>query len=147
MPPRWKQQALIEAEPTAIWSLISDPSRFPEYAGETVEVTGVPTEVKKGSTFKQKSRTPIGVKTTTTFEVAELDELREIKLRCTRSGYYSHWLLTEARGDTFVDLEVGIEPPTAAARALTLAHTEGFIRRMAQSSLDGLRRLSSREKR
>ena len=27
-----------------------------------------------------------------------------------RSGYYSHWVLTEAQGQTFADVEIGIEP-------------------------------------
>ena len=45
-----------------------------------------------------------------TFEVEELEDLREIKLRCQSSGYYSHWRLTEAQGQTFADVEVGVEP-------------------------------------
>jgi len=135
---------LIEAPVEDVWKLVSDPARFPEYAADAIEVTGLPTRIEKGSTYRQTSRAPLGMRVKTTFEVAELDNLREIKLRCTTSGYYSHWFLTEARGDTFVDLEVGIEPPRPQARAFTLAHTQGFIRRMAEGSLDGLRRLLAR---
>lgn len=140
----WKQQALVEAPVRDIWALVADPSRYPEYAGDVIDVTGLPTRIEKGSTYLQTSRAPLGMKVTTTFEVAELKDLQEIKLRCTRSGYYSHWLLTEARGDTFVELEVGVDPPKRSTRVLTAAHTKGFVRRMAEASVDGLRRVLDR---
>jgi hypothetical protein len=64
-----------------------------------IDVTGVPTRIEKGSTFELTSRGPLG-QATTTFKVEEFDALREIKLRCQTSGFYSHWLLTEARSNT-----------------------------------------------
>ena len=146
----WKQQALIEAPVEDVWELISDPSRFPEWGGDTVEVTGMPTKIEKGSTFRQTGRSPLGFKGTTTFKVEELDDLREIKMRCQRSGYYSHWLLTEARGNTFADVEMGVETAGLkglSARALGAAHTKGYLRRQAEQSLDGLRRVLKRERR
>ena len=36
--------------------------------------------------------------------------MREIKLRCQTSGFYSHWRLTEAQGQTFTEVEMGVEP-------------------------------------
>jgi uncharacterized protein YndB with AHSA1/START domain len=140
-----RQQALIEAPIEEVWELLSDPSRFPEWSYPTIEVTGVPTQVEKGSTFRNTSRGPLGMKNTTIFEVAELDELREIKLRCQTSGYYSHWVLTEARGDTFAELEYGVEPQGLQQRAIGATITKGAIRRYVDQSLDGIRRLLTRE--
>ena len=141
----WKQQAVIEAPVEAVWKLLEDPSRFSEWSGDTIEVTGLPTKIEKGSTFQLTSRGPLGMKATTTFEVEELDDLREIKLQCQVSGYYSHWLLTEARGNTFAEVELGVEPrPGLTARALGATHTKRYMRRVTEKSLDGLRRALSR---
>lgn len=141
----WKQQALIESPVDNVWNLISDPGRYPEWAEEVLEVTGAPTEIAKGSTYRQKSRGAFGVPITTTFEVEELDDLHEIKLRCQASGYYSHWVLTEARGQTFADIEIGIEPVKVLGHAKSLVTTKGQIRRAAEQTLDGLRRALLRE--
>jgi uncharacterized protein YndB with AHSA1/START domain len=146
----WKQQALIEAPVEEVWELISDPTRYPEWGGDTIEVTGLPTKVEKGSTFEQTARTPLGFKGTSTFKVEELDDLREIKLRCQRSGYYSRWRLTEARGNTFADVEMGVERTglrRLRGRAIGAAHTKGYLRRQAEQAVDGLRSVLTRQPR
>ena len=95
--------------------------------------------------FRLKSHGPFGIPATTTFRVEELDEMREIKLRCQRSGFYSHWLLTDARGDTFAELEMGVEPlPGIEGKALAALHTKRFLRTAAERTLDGLRRVVGR---
>lgn len=142
--PCWRQQSLLEAPVETVWRLISDPSRYPEWAGEMVEVTGVPDEVERGSTFKLRDRTPLGPRMTTTFKVEEMDDLHEIKLRCQASGYYSRWLLTEARGSTFAEVEMGVDRtglPALSSRALSLAVTKGYLRRQVETVVDGVQRV------
>jgi uncharacterized protein YndB with AHSA1/START domain len=140
----WKQQVLIEAPVESVWGLLEDPARFPEWGG-SVEVTGVPTKIEKGSTFGFTAPGPLGLKGTTTFKVEEFEDLREIKLRCQTSGFYSHWLLTEARGNTFADVEYGVEPlPGLQARALGAMHTKRYLRRALEQTLDNLRRALGR---
>ncbi|CAN5585673.1 hypothetical protein BH20ACT15_BH20ACT15_13660 [soil metagenome] len=134
----WKQNGLIEAPVEQVWSLISDPSRFPEWSPASIAVTGVPTKIEEGASFEIKSRGPLGLKPTTTFEVTELDEMRTIKLRCQTSGYYSRWVLTAARGATFAEVELGMEPFDTGSRIVGLAQTKGHLRRIAEGSLDGL---------
>jgi uncharacterized protein len=142
----WKQQALVEAPVETVWEVLGDPTRFPEWNAEVIEVTGVPTMIEKGSTYVQKGRAPLGMKATTTYVIEELDDLREVKLRCTESGYYSHWLLTEARGNTFIDVELGFEPEShgIAAHAVAAAATKRYLRRTLGKTLDGLRRTLQR---
>jgi hypothetical protein len=112
---------------------------------ERVEVTGVPTRIEKGSTFRQTTPTRLGPKATATFQVEKFDQdLREIRLRCQSSGFYSHWLLTEARADTFAEVEVGIEPHGFKKRVVSLPMTRTYLRRAADVSLDGLRRVLRR---
>ncbi len=87
-------------------------------------MTGLPTQIEKGSTFQQTGPGPDRRSMTTTFLVEELEDLREIKLRCQRSGYYSHWWLTEAQGQTFTDVEIGIEPIGLLGRVIGVADDE-----------------------
>ncbi len=138
----WRQQALIEAPVDAVWRLVSDPRRYPEWAGNVLEVTGLAT-LERGATYEQTNKLPVG-KRTTTFEVEELDELREIRLRCTASGYYSRWLLTEAQDETFADVEIGMEPKELSARALDATIGKRWYRRIAADQLDGLREVVRR---
>jgi Polyketide cyclase / dehydrase and lipid transport len=133
----WRQQALIEAPLDAVWELVGDPTRYPEWAGDVLEVTGVP-RVEPDATFQQVTRTPLG-ETTTTFRVEQLDAMRSIRMRCQASGYYSHWTLTEVRGDTFVDVEIGMDPIHLRDRVLAATLGKSWFRRVADRSLDGLR--------
>jgi uncharacterized protein YndB with AHSA1/START domain len=138
----WKQQALIDVPVRSVWELIQDPARFPEWSN--VAVTGVPTEIKKGSTFELTGRSPMGMKVTTTFKVEELDDMHEIKLRCQTSGYYSRWLLTEARGNTFTEVEMGVERvPGFEGRISGAMHTKRYLRRLTEQALEGLRRTAA----
>ena len=51
--------------------------------------------------------------------------MREIKLRCQNSGFYSHWLLTEAQGNTFTEVELGVEPKGLLGRVRRGHCTQG----------------------
>jgi uncharacterized protein YndB with AHSA1/START domain len=135
----WHEQALIEAPVEQVWELVGDPRRYPEWVGEeVVSVTGLPTVVE-GARYEQVTRSPLG-KSETTFEIEQLEDLHEIKLRCTASGWYSHWKLTEAGGGTFADLEIGMEPYNLGYKALDRTTGKRWYRRVAKHSLDGLKR-------
>ena len=141
--PTWRQQTLIDAPVEAVWRLVGDPSRYPEYAAGVVAVTGSgATEVS--DTFEQVSRTPMGERTTT-FAVTELEELRAIRLQCQTSGYYSRWLLTEAQDASFVDLELGVEPTSLQYRLMFGAAGKRYLRRLADETLEGLQRAANAE--
>src|SRR5688572_8717068 len=105
----FRQQTLIEAPVEDVWRLVGDPRRYPEWAGDVLEVTGLPDQVSAGTEFTQRSKTPFG-SSETRFVVDELEDLREIRMSCLQSGYYSHWLLTEAGDDTYCEVEIGMEP-------------------------------------
>ena len=138
----WRQQALIEAPVEEVWRLVSDPSRYAEWGGNVIEVTGEPA-VERDSTFQQRTKV-LGSVVETTFRIEELEELREVKLRCQTSGYYSRWLLTEARENTFLDVEIGIDPIALPSRLVDATVGKRWYRRIAEDSIDGLRRLATR---
>jgi uncharacterized protein YndB with AHSA1/START domain len=133
-----RQQTLIDAAPEAVWSLVGDPNRYPEWAGFALAVTGLP-EVEQGAEYEQTTRGPMTGTSTTVFQVDQLEELHEIRLRCTRTGWYSRFLLTEAQGGTFVDAEFGIEPTAVQYRLLFGAVGRRHFTSVATRSLDGLR--------
>jgi uncharacterized protein YndB with AHSA1/START domain len=139
----WRQQAMIDAPVKEVWELLTDPARSPEWSDDVIAVTGAPTKIERGSIFDVTSRGPLGIKSTTPFKVAELSEMRELKMQCQASGFYSRWLLTEARGGTFAELELGVETieqsDRTRARIAGVLHTKNFLRRHVERLLDGLR--------
>jgi hypothetical protein len=136
--PSWRQQALVEAPVEEVWELVGDPSRYPEWAGNVVEVTGL-ASVDRDAPFRQVTR--MGPrKVATDFRIDELEEMRAITLRCEESGYYSRWVLTAAREATFLEAEVGIEPTALQHRVVWGALGKRYMRRIVEHSLDGLRR-------
>jgi uncharacterized protein YndB with AHSA1/START domain len=140
----WKQQALIQAPVAEVWDVLCDPARSPDWDPDVLAVTGAPTRIEKGSTFDLTGRGPLGLKATTTFKVEELDDMHELKMKCQFSGFYAHWLLTQAQDGTFAELELGIEQkPGLRERAVAALHTKSFLRRQVESVLDGLRRAVS----
>ena len=59
-----------------------------------IEVRGE--QFDEGSDYAQVTRRPIG-NIETSMNVERLDDLREIRMRCTTTGTYARWLLTETR--------------------------------------------------
>jgi uncharacterized protein YndB with AHSA1/START domain len=142
----WKEQALFDAPLSVVWDLVGDPRQYPKWVGEEfVEVTGLPT-VEKGARYEQTGRGPLGEKSRTVFEIDELEELHQIRMRCTASGWYSRWVLTEADGGTFADIEIGMEPTHAGYRAVDAVTGKRWYRRVAQASVEGIKRTVSRDR-
>ena len=139
----WKQQALIEAPVEEVWTVLCDPARGPEWSDDVIAVTGAPTKIEKGSTFDVTSKGPLGLKATTPFKVEELEDMHELKMKCQLSGFYSHWLLTQAQDGTFAEVELGIEELATRrglrARAAAALHTKSYLRDQVEKLLDGLR--------
>ena len=144
----WRQQALLEAPVADVWGLLIDPERGPDWSEDVIAVTGVPVKIEKGSTFDVTSRGPLGLKGTTTFRVEQLEDMHELKMQCQLTGFYSHWLLTEAQGRTFAEVELGVEPLEhrrgVPGRTIAALHTKSFLRHTVEKMLDGLRRTLAR---
>jgi hypothetical protein len=70
------------------------------------------------------------------------EELKELRWHCPTTGGFQHWLLTEAQGGTFVDMEMGIDDPPPARRYGLFEKTVGrwVIKRWADQAVNGLRR-------
>jgi uncharacterized protein YndB with AHSA1/START domain len=139
----FKQQGMIDAPVSDVWNMLCDPLQASEWAEDVIKVTGGPVKIEKGSTYLVTARGPLGMKGTTPFRVEELEDMRELKMQCQVSGFYSHWLLTEAQGGTFAEVEMGVdeleEKRGLQGRVIGALHTGNFLRRSVEKVLDNLR--------
>jgi uncharacterized protein YndB with AHSA1/START domain len=136
----WRQQALIEASVQDVWDVVGDPNRYPEWAGNVVEVTGLPADAGAGAAYEQVTRRPMHMgQAKTTFVIDALEELKEIRLQCQATGYYSRWLLTEAEGSTFAEVEIGMEPIHMSDRAVDRTIGKRWYRGLVADAIDGLK--------
>jgi len=135
---RFRHQTLIEAPVEAVWAQVGDPNTYPEWAGEIVEVEGLD-DVKEGAHYQQAEKVPFGGTRKTELIVEAFDEMREISVRCTVSGWYLRWLVTEAGQDTFAELEVGMDPTNLGYRAMDQTLGRRWYSRTAENTLEQLR--------
>jgi uncharacterized protein YndB with AHSA1/START domain len=132
-----KRQAVIEAPVEAVWSLVGNPSRHPEWFPRVVEVNGQ--RFDEGEEYVQVTRQGRGT-VQTDFLIERMENLHEIRFACQKTGMYAHWLLTDAQGDTFVDVEMGMLPKSAGAKVFDAVLGGIYFRRWLDQSLDALRR-------
>jgi hypothetical protein len=120
-----------------VWELVGDPNRYPEWASAIIEVTGLPT-AESDAGFQQVVEDPGGTHVVD-FQIEELDrDVRTIHLRCLDPRTYLRCALTEARGNTFVDMETGTDE--GDREAADDEQTRNFFIRLADRMLDGLRK-------
>jgi hypothetical protein len=75
----------------------------------------------------------------TDVSIERLDDCRVLTLRCMDTGTYAHWLLADAQGGTFVDVEFGLDPKTARTRVFDLVAGRRYFRQWLQQSIEALR--------
>jgi hypothetical protein len=130
-----RRQALIEAPVEAIWDLVGNPSRHPEWWPRVIEIDGE--RYEEGDDYVQVTRSPIGTGESR-WLVEEKEDLREIRLRCQLTGTYADWHLTSAQGGTFVDLELGMDPTAFGYRLFDLTVGPRYFRQWADESIEAL---------
>ena len=99
---------------------------------------------EEGEEYAQVTREPNGKLDKTDFMIERLDNLREIRFACQKTGMYAHWMLTDARGDTFVDVEMGMQPKKVGYRVFDAVAGRRYFTRWLDQSLDALRRVTGR---
>jgi uncharacterized protein YndB with AHSA1/START domain len=137
----WRQQALIEAPVEKVWELVGDPRRHPEWWPNVVSVGDL--RITEDATYRQVTREKGGT-IETTFNIEELDELHTIKVRCLDSGTYGDFRLTEVRGQTFADIELGIDPTNLRYRLFDFTQGKRYFRKWTEAALDGLKQVAER---
>ena len=82
----------------------------------------------------------------TDVSVERLDDCRELTLRCLDTGTYAHWLMAEAQGGTFLDVEFGLDPQTTGTRVFDMVAGKRYFRRWLQESIAALRAAAATER-
>jgi hypothetical protein len=129
-------QAQVDVPRDALWELVGNIERHPEWWPRVVGVDCAGLE--QGCDYRQVLQSPIGV-VETTVSIERLEDCRELTLRCLDTGTYAHWLLAEAQGGTFIDVEFGLDPKTARTRLFDMVAGKRYFRRWLAESIDGLR--------
>ena len=136
-----REQALLDAPVPAVWELVSNPLRYPEWFPRVLDVQGE--RFDEGAEFVQVSEMPLGGRGEVHFLIDRRDEFRELHMHCTISGMFVHWQLTDAQGGTFLDAEFGIDPIRRRDRLTEFAGGRRFLRRWLGEAVAGLRRAST----
>jgi len=131
----FRQQALIDAPLDAIWDLVGDPAHHPDWWPRVIEVNGE--RFSEGATYIQKTKGAMGMQTTSIL-IERLEDAREVRMRCQDTGTYCAWVLTEAQGSTFVDVEFGMEPTALPLRMWDATLGRRYFRRWLEESLEAL---------
>ncbi len=134
---------MIEAPVENVWELVGDPRRHPEWFPRVIEVNGECFE--EGEEYAQVTKDLTGT-VRTDFVIERLDDMREIRFACQASGMYAHWLLTDAQGSTFVDVEMGMQPKSMGNRVFDAFAGRIYFRRWLDQSIDALRRVAGATK-
>jgi uncharacterized protein YndB with AHSA1/START domain len=102
-----RRQAFIDAPVPIVWELVSDVNRHPEWWPRVIEVEC--DGLEEGCTYREVVKVPLG-KDEMHLHVDALEEGRNLSIRCLNTGSFVRFLLTEAQGGTFADVEIGMEP-------------------------------------
>ena len=138
----YRQQAQLDVPAAAVWELVGNVERHPEWWPRVVDVHCEALE--EGCSYRQVFKSPMGV-IETDVSVEHLEDCRELLLRCLDTGTYTRWLMTESQGGTFIDAEFGLDPKTTAVRAFDVVAGRRYFRRWLEQSIDGLRRAAREE--
>jgi hypothetical protein len=129
-------QAQVDVPPEALWELVGNVERHPEWWPRVINVHCEGLE--EGCSYRQVFKSPIGV-VETDVSIERLDGCHELTLRCLDTGTYAHWLMAEAQGGTFIDVEFGLDPKTAKTRVFDIVAGRRYFRRWLEESIDALR--------
>ena len=140
---RIRRQAVIEAPVQSVWELVGNPSRHPEWYPRVVEVNGQ--RFEEGDQYAQVTKDPVRT-VKTDFVIERMENMHEIRMVCQDTGMYAHWLMTDAQGGTFVDVEMGMEPRSAGTRVFDAVIGRMYFRRWLDQSLEALRSVAGRAK-
>jgi Polyketide cyclase / dehydrase and lipid transport len=139
----YRAQAHFDAPLDDVWALVGNPATYPEWWPVAVEIRGQTFEV--GDVYTQVVGIA-GLRREYSRIIDRREEFKELSWHCPTTGGFQHWLLTDAQGGTFVDMEMGIKDPEDARFGL-FDKTVGrwFIKHWAEQAIDGLRQtLTSR---
>jgi uncharacterized protein YndB with AHSA1/START domain len=146
----YRHQAVIDAPVEDVWAIVSDPRTHPEWWPDVVDVQLDEPLVEGGEYTRTSKPVPFLDAMESVWVAERLEDLKEARFRCTVSGSWARFTLTPAQGETYVELESGMEPTTLRWRLMN-AMSGRFLKDWIVKVLDALpkevdaRRLASRD--
>ena len=146
----YRHQALIDSPVEDVWAVVSDPRTHPEWWPDVVDVQLDEPLVEGGEYIRTSKPVPFLDAMESVWVAERLEDLKEARFRCTVSGSWARFTLTPARGETYVELESGMEPTTLRWRLIN-AMGSRFLKDWIVKVLDALpgevaaRRLARRD--
>ena len=138
-----RQQVLIKAPVEVVWGLLGDPNRHAEWWPTVVDSECE--QLEEGCRYRGVVLNPRGKQEQHTFTLERLDDCHEVLIRCEEIGTYTRFLLTDARGETFVDAEFGINPQTLAMNAVSVVAGRRILRRWLEQSIEALEAAATKD--
>ena len=146
----YRHQALIDSPVEDVWAVVSDPRTHPEWWPDVVDVQLDEPLVEGGEYTRTSKPVPFLDAMESVWVAERLEDLKEARFRCTLSGSWARFTLTPAQGETYVELESGIDPTTLRWRLMN-AMGSRFLKDWIVKVLDALpgevaaRRLARRD--
>ena len=146
----YRHQALIDSPVEDVWAVVSDPRTHPEWWPDVVDVQLDEPLVEGGEYIRTSKPVPFLDAMESVWVAERLEDLKEARFRCTLSGSWARFTLTPAQGETYVELESGMEPTTIRWRLMN-AMGSRFLKDWIVKVLDALpgevaaRRLARRD--
>lgn len=123
---------------------MSDPRTHPDWWPEVLAVAAAD-GLSEGDRYKQTADSiPLVDAVESVWVVERMEELKEAHFRCTLTGSYARFSLTPAQGQTFVEVESGMEPTALRWRVLKTM-SRSYYRTWVVEVLDALRGKVSQE--
>jgi hypothetical protein len=136
-----RRQGFIDAPLEIVWDLVSDIERHPEWWPRVIEVEC--DGLDEGCTYRQLTQTPLG-KDEMNLLIEGREELRNLHIRCLNTGTFVRFDLTGARGGTFVDGEMGMDPHGVKARIIDATAGRRYFSDWIDKTLEALDQAAQR---
>ena len=75
--------------------------------------------------------------------VDQMEDCKDLLIRCVNTGTFVHWSLTEAQDGTFVDARFGMDPGKFQYRIFDLVAGKRYFRSWLEQSLDAMQRVAA----
>jgi hypothetical protein len=136
-----RQQTHIEATPEAIWELVGDPNRHPDWWPEMIEIECA--DIREGCRYRGVVK---GFMRADEHEllIERLEGCREVSIFCDGTGVTTRFLLTEAQGGTFVEGYFSIEPNSVGSTVIAAVSGRRIMRSWLEQSLENLKLAAER---
>jgi carbon monoxide dehydrogenase subunit G len=136
------QQAHIDAPVEVVWDMLGDPNRHPEWWPEMLEVECA--DLEQGCRYRGVIKGPLGMQEEHELLLEKLENCREVSINCEGTGVYTRFLLTEARGGTFVEGCFGAIPQSIGMKVFSAVAGRRYLRAWLSRSLERLKQAAER---